>query len=67
MLGKPKYKYGDLVQFQVDNNIKIGVVKIIDAYGTFFQIEESSYDLEVQKENCLYKHIRESRIEGKEI
>jgi hypothetical protein len=63
MVGKPKYNYGDIVKFTIDDEIKTGSVEIIDAYGTFFQTEEPSYDVKVKDENCLYKHIRESFIE----
>jgi hypothetical protein len=63
MLGKPKYNYGDMVKFTIDDQIKIGIIEIIDAYGTFFQTEEPSYDVLVKVENCLYKHVRESFIE----
>lgn len=63
MLGKPKYNYGDIVKFKISDQIKIGTIEIIDAYGTFFQKEVPSYDVMVKDENCLYKHIRESFIE----
>jgi hypothetical protein len=63
MLGKSKYNYGDTVKFIINGGIKIGTIEIIDAYGTFFQREEPSYDVMVKEENCLYKHIRESFIE----
>jgi len=62
MLGKPKYKKGDHLKFKIADEIHTGVVFIVDAYGTFFQDEEPSYDLENTDENILYKHIRESLI-----
>ena len=62
MVGQPKYKYGDIVKFYVDGKEKVGEIKIIDAYGTFFQTEEPSYDILVTEENCLYKHFRESKV-----
>ena len=37
---------------------------MVDCNGTFFQTKESSYDIMVNKEQCLYKHIEESAIEG---
>jgi hypothetical protein len=64
MLGKPKYHYGDTVKFVISDEIKIGTIEIIDAFGTFFQSDEPSYDVMVKEENCLYKHIRESYIEN---
>ena len=62
MLGNPKYKHGDIVMFNYDGREKIGHIYIVDAYGTFEQDEEPSYDVMVEKENCLYKHCRESLI-----
>ena len=63
MIGKPKYAYQEVVKFVIGDEIKVGTVEIIDAYGTFFQSEEPSYDVLVKEENCLYKHIRESNID----
>lgn len=72
MIGKPKYKYGDIVTFEIlDNDDKkyrvTGYIYIVDAYGTFEQNEEPSYDIMVERSHldntpCLYKHIRESYI-----
>lgn len=64
MLGKPKYKRNDQVRFMVDGEMKIGYVYIVDAYGTFFQVDEPSYDIVVKEERgeCLYKHIPESKV-----
>ena len=33
-----------------------------DAYGTFEQNLEPSYDVLVDEDNCLYKHICQSEI-----
>ena len=62
--GKPAYRKNDRVRFECGGQVKEGVVAIVDAYGTFFQTEEPSYDVMVEKENCLYKHIPESLIRG---
>lgn len=64
MLGKPKYKRNDKVSFEVNDIVKQGYVYIVDAYGTFFQVDEPSYDIMVEEDNCLYKHIPESHIQG---
>ena len=56
----PKYNVGDIVKFQFVDEIKEGSVFIVDRYGTFEQNEEPSYDIMIDSENCLYKHIRES-------
>lgn len=69
-LGYPKYKVDDTVYFNfVDKNgntIKLtGKVYIVDAYGTFEQNEEPSYDImayDFNGQNCLFKHIRESGL-----
>ena len=35
---------------------------MVDAYRTFEQSVEPSYDVFVEEDNCLYKHICESDI-----
>ena len=37
MIGKPKYVDREVVKFVIEDEIKVGTVEIIDAYGTFFQ------------------------------
>ncbi len=64
MLDKPKYNYGGVVSFIFNGVSKIGIVVVIDLYGTFFQKEEPSYDILVKEEDNLYKHIRESQLIG---
>jgi hypothetical protein len=58
MKGKPKFKIEDNVQFEF-NGTKKGVVHVVDPYGTFEQNEHVSYDIFVESENTLYKHIIE--------
>lgn len=65
ILGRPRYGYGDIVRFVYRETEKIGKISIIDAYGTWSQREESSYDIFLEEENCLYQHICESDIVGK--
>lgn len=62
MKGHPKYQYGNLVKFELDGEIKEGIVYIIDKYGTFEDDSDVSYDILVGNENCLYKHINEKYI-----
>lgn len=63
MIGKPKYTYCDKVEFKWNNEPnKIGIIEIVDSHGTFEQNEEPSYDIYVEKNNTLYKHIRESEV-----
>lgn len=63
MLGKPKYKRNDKVSFEINGIVKQGYVCVVDAYGTFFQKDEPSYDVMVEEDNCLYKHIPESQVQ----
>ena len=66
MLGQPKYKYGDLVKFCFDDGKKqiahYGKIEIIDAYGTFGQSKEVSYDIMGIDERVLFKHVVESDV-----
>lgn len=62
VLGKPQYNYDDIVRFNCMDEVKTGWICVVDAYGTFEQNEEPSYDVYVEDEKCLYKHIIESRI-----
>lgn len=70
MLGKPKYKVGDEVLFEITyNDEKLtleGKVEIIDSYGTFFDKSDVSYDIMVEdfdnKGKCLCKHIPEKFV-----
>lgn len=67
MLGKPKYNYGDKVSFEIEGKTIVGEVYIIDAYGTFFQNKEVSYDImvpSIDKQECLYKHITEPYLKA---
>lgn len=68
--GKPFYNKGDVTGFylSLDNEeiFCIGTIEIIDAYGTYFQLDqEPSYDILVENfnntgETTLVKHIVES-------
>lgn len=73
MIGKPKYKYGDDVQFNLTHEgttfTLTGKVEIIDAYGTFEDNSDVSYDIFVEecptdiiKGPCLFKHIKETNV-----
>lgn len=83
MLGHPNYNYDDIVSFKLsvpvgqnekeasyEERIFTGSVEIIDAWGTFEQNEEPSYDILVENAfgdgtTFLFKHIRESEILSK--
>lgn len=69
MKGKPKYKIGDKVSFRFNNEKLSGTVFIVDAYGTFEDPTDVSYDIMVDDDNidntynkCLYKHINEKLV-----
>lgn len=62
MLGKPKYKEGTTVKFIIGNKLKTGVIWVVDEFGTFDYKEDVSYDIMVESENCLYKHIPEKSV-----
>lgn len=70
MVGKPKYKYGDKVSFKLNDKKIVGIVYIIDSYGTFFDDSDVSYDILATEKNgidqCLYKHIREDGVTKEE-
>ena len=59
MRGKPKFKVNDNVSFEFKGETKTGVVWIVDAYGTFDDPSDASYDIYVESENMLYKHFSE--------
>lgn len=68
MKGKPKFNYGDKVQFTLENEGTFtGTIYIIDAYGTWDDPSDVSYDIMVdeygpKKEECLFKHITEKLV-----
>lgn len=62
MKGNPKYLYGQSVEFKLNNKTKRGIIYIIDPYGTFEDDSDVSYDIFVEDEKCLYKHIREDYV-----
>lgn len=62
MKGKPKFKLGDMVEFEWQGETKVGEVYIVDKYGTFDYPFDVSYDIFVENENVLYKHFTESLV-----
>jgi hypothetical protein len=64
MLGKPQFKVGERVMFECvkDESKRVGVVYIVDKYGTFDDPSDVSYDIMVDEENMLYKHISERYV-----
>ena len=62
MRGKPKFKVGDVVRFGFEGYEKVGVIYIVDTYGTFEDSTDVSYDILVETENILYKHFPERKV-----
>lgn len=62
MKGRPKFKVGDEVCFDWKGETKMGVVFVVDKYGTFDDPSDVSYDIFVEKENMLYKHFTEKLV-----
>ena len=67
VIGKPKFDYNDEVFFEIDGKKIIGNIYIIDAYGTFFDPSDVSYDIITGEgdDKILYKHISEKRVTKK--
>lgn len=62
MIGKPKFKLNQKVSFNFCDTEKKGVVYVVDSYGTFEDKSDVSYDILVEEENMLYKHINEKYV-----
>lgn len=68
MIGKPKFNYEDIVEFEIDGKKLTGEIQVIDRWGTFFDDSDVSYDILVKNdpkfggESCLYKHISEKCV-----
>lgn len=66
MIGKPKYAYNDKVEFFLPGvGSRVGTIKNVDAYGVIEDDSEVYYDILVEYQNTLYKHIKETYIHGK--
>ena len=65
MIGKPKFKHEDKVQFKISDELYVGNIYIIDEYGTWDDPSDVSYDIMVDDYNgapCLFKHITEKLV-----
>lgn len=56
-----KYVKGQVVQFKCEGAVLQGVIKILD-FGGSFENDYHSYDIYVQADNTLYKHVPEADI-----
>lgn len=72
-VGRPKYNPGEMVMWNIEEEGETyecyGRIRIVDAYGTFGQSREVSYDIEGPNyrnpdEKICYKHIVESQLQG---
>ena len=55
VLGRPKYSHSDTVEFNWGEDwTKTGQIHVIDAYGTFEQSSEPSYDVLVKRKIIAY-------------
>ena len=50
MIGKPKFKKDDSVNFTYNGKLKVGTIYIIDAYGTFFDSSDLMIFMSKMKE-----------------
>lgn len=62
MRGYPRFTQDEPVLFFINHEVKMGTIYIIDAYGTFFCDDDVHYDIMVESENTLYKHIPEGDV-----
>lgn len=62
MIGQPKFKIKDLVEFSFNGSKRFGTIIIVDAFGTFRQSDEVSYDIIDLDRMVMCKHVVESDI-----
>lgn len=63
--GKTLFKIGTKVTFMWNDTLKEGAVFIVDAHGTFGRPGMPSYDIMVDSENMLYKHVTCDKVNKK--
>lgn len=63
-ISNPSCKVGDEITFFCGSTQKKGVVLIVDAHGTFENPGIPSYDILVEEENILYKHVSNDLIKS---
>ena len=68
MLGKPKYNYGDVVKFKLGDDVKEGIIAIIDRYGTFEGSSDVSYDIMNKEEiQSLFDQLKNGEIDKLDV
>ena len=67
MYGKPKFKYGEIVRFPLEDTKVEGKIGKVDAYGYELMHDQPYYDIWIGKRgdpNRTYvKHVPENQIE----
>ena len=66
MIGKPKFKEGDLVSFMLGEKHITGKVFVVDEWGIFCDRSDVYYDIKDEKANMLYKHVEEKSLKKEE-
>ena len=66
MIGKPKFKKGDLVRFKLGEKQVTGKVFVVDKWGIFCDHSDVYYDIKDEKANMLYKHVQEKSLKKEE-
>ena len=66
MIGKPKFKEGDLVNFMLGEKKVTGKVLVVDKWGIWMDHRDVYYDIMDEKANMLYKHVEEKCLNKKE-
>ena len=56
------YGYNDKVSVIIDEKQYTGIIEIIDRFGTYFDNSEPHYDIFIEKDNLLIKHVPQSII-----
>ena len=67
MIGKPKFKEGDLVSFMLGEKKVTGKVFVVDKWGIWMDHSDVYYDIMDEKGNMLYKHIKEKSLKAEEL
>ena len=59
------FKVGDLVTFLCGDTLKEGIILVVDAHSTLEFPNTPSYEIMVENENMLYKHIKCDLVKSK--
>lgn len=62
---KELFKVGDLVTFLCGDTLKEGIILVVDAHGTLEFPNTPSYEIMVENENILYKHVKCDLVKSK--